>query len=252
METDEIASLDLSMFKEHDLLNIIMQRSEVLADQHRPNQIVKAWCAGNPDPAKEVIDNLGSTLAGRAAAFVHLEYRELRDLLLGLAPGRIADVGCGYAFFDLFAYQDLRHHIDLIDIEQTTHRHFKFKPEASGYSSLSVAREFLSSNGCKDDKITTTNPRCQGRPIVAEVDLAVSFLSCGFHFPWSEYLEFFHTAVRPDGSIILDLRSSESGTALQQMALLGATSKIADVAGGKGKRIHLRKATRAAGRFAAE
>jgi hypothetical protein len=74
---------------------------------------------------------------------------------------------------------------------------------------------------------------------IARPDLAISFLSCGFHYPVDSYLEFFRNTVTDNGTLILDLRESN---ALEQLRKISPLGGIADLDGPpKVLRILLRK-----------
>jgi SAM-dependent methyltransferase len=235
----DVAGLDLTEFTPDDLLNLILQRSEVMFDLPRSGQIIKAWNAGDMDPVSRVVETMGDTVARRAAGVIHAEYRALAPLLRGLAPKRIADIGCGYGFFDLFAARDLSAEVVLIDLESNERRHFGYHAEGAAYSSLSIARKLLESNGIAASAIRTLNPRDEPAEAIDPVDLAVSFLSCGFHYPVSTYAAFFDRAVTPTGSVIVDLRAA---TADQQAATLAPLGRLQDLpAPPKARRVLLRK-----------
>lgn len=240
-EEDRIASLDLTCFDRGDLVNLILQRSEVMFDRPKSGRVIKAWQEGDDAPIQAVVDEMGETIARRAAGVIHAEYKAIKGLLQGLNLKRLADIGCGYGFFDLFAAQDLGCHVLLIDIEENTHRHFGFNLEGAAYSSLSRAKRLLVSNGIKSSMIETLNP--SKKPVEASkpVDLTVSFLSCGFHYPVDTYLPFLDKVLRPGGAAIFDLRRSTSAAQAQKLEEFGALSDM--VAPPKARRVLLRKAT---------
>ena len=235
----EIADLDLSALAPGDLVNLILQRSEVMFDIPRSGRIIRAWNAGDDGPINAVVADKGAEIARRAAAVIHAEYQALRPVLDEIAPGAIADIGCGYAFFDLFAARDYGCDVTLIDLETNTRRHFGFRDEGAAYSSLSVARALLVANGVSTTRIATLNPGRDDVLSAPEADLAVSFLSCGFHYPVDLYLEFFRKVVAPDGTILLDLRAA---TADAQLAALTPFGTVTDLpAPEKARRIRLQK-----------
>ncbi len=201
-----IRALDVSVFSAGDLVNMVLQRSEVLFDLPGGGGAVKQWSAGDDGPIREVAARLGSEIARRTAGVLWAEYRAMRERLAALAPGRIADIGCGYAMFDLFAARDTGASVLLIDIEQNAHRHFGYSDEGSAYTSLSVARSFLIANGMAEDAVMTVNPLSEPLERAGKVDLAVSFLSCGFHYPVDGYMPFFRDQVAAGGAVIVDLR----------------------------------------------
>ncbi len=238
-DTPLIRNLDLSMFGAEDLVNIILQRSEVLYDVPRSGRVIRAWNAGDDAPIRAEVDRLGDEIARRAAGVIHAEYRSLAPALLAHPPRRVADIGCGYALFDLFIAQDTKASVLLIDIETNDRRHFGFAEEGAAYSNLSVARRLLLANGIAEDRITTLNPATQDLGATEDVDLVVSFLSCGFHYPVTSYASYFRDKVLPGGAILLDLRAA---TAAEQLLALTPLGRIEDLpAPPKARRILLRK-----------
>lgn len=235
----EVATLDLTMFDTGDLVNMILQRSEVMYDIPRSGRIIRAWNAGDDGPINAVVAEKGPEIARRTAAVILAEYEALRPVLLGLAPEAIADIGCGYGFFDLFAARDLGAAVTLIDLETNERRHFGFQAQGAAYSSLAKARALLEGNGIAPDKITTLNPGSDDVLGAAPVDLAVSFLSCGFHYPVDLYVPFFHQVVSPEGALILDLRAATATAQLETLDDLGSPIDLA--APEKTRRVLLKK-----------
>lgn len=216
-----VADLDLSMFTRQDFVNIVLQRSDVLGYNRKAYKMVRDWEAGVPGPLEEAVDAQGEDYARAAAELIRGEFEDLRGLMQRLAPARVADIGCGYAIFDFFAYHALGCDLLLIDIEETEHRHFGFEEEGAGYSSLSRATEFLVANGVPADRIRTWNPKREEMPEGPPIDIAFSFLSCGFHYPVDMYLPFFRYAVQPRGAIVLDLRGKVAGQTLPKLKEIG-------------------------------
>jgi SAM-dependent methyltransferase len=235
----EVRALDLSMFAEGDLLNLILQRSEVLFDMPRAGQVIRAWKDGDERPIRAAIARLGPEIARRAAGVILAEYRSLAPVLLADKPRRIADIGCGYALFDLFAARDTGAELVLIDLEENEHRHFGFANEGAAYSNLGVARKMLEANGVAPGAIATLNPLRDDLAAVVPVDLAVSFLSCGFHFPVSTYAPFFHENVASGGAIMVDLRAATAEEQARGLEPLGVISDLPSP--NKARRILLRK-----------
>ena len=222
----EVAALDVSALGPGDLANLILQRSEVLFDRPRPGEAIRAWEAGDEGPIARAVEEMGDEIARRAAGVIHVEYRTLRPRLAALAPGRVADIGCGYALFDLFLARDLNPELLPIDLEANERRHFSFHDEGAAYASLDVARRLLEANGVAPGRIETLNPRVADPAAAGPVDLAVSFLSCGFHYPAATYLPFFTRAVRPGGSVILDLRARTAAAQLAELAAPGSLAAL--------------------------
>ncbi|MDP2739147.1 MAG: class I SAM-dependent methyltransferase [Pseudorhodobacter sp.] len=235
----DVAALTFVALGRDDLVNLILQRSEVLYDVPRAGQVIRAWNAGEMGPILAEVERLGDEIARRAAAVIHAEYLAMQPLLAGLKPRRIADIGCGYGLFDLFAARDLGADVLLIDLESNTRRHFGFAEAGAACSSLSVARALLEENGVAPQAITTLNPAESDPAGAGAVDLAVSFLSCGFHYPVDGYLEYFARAVAPGGHVLLDLREANAAPQLEALTRLGTVEDLP--APPKARRVLLRK-----------
>ena len=134
-ESDRVADLDISVFSKDDVLNLILQRSEIISDCDNHNRYIKDWINGNDQSLHGLIDDMGADmLVRRAAAFILLEYEELFDELSEMKPTAATDIGCGYAIFDLFLSQDFGCDLTLIDLEDSENRNFGLKQNGSAYS----------------------------------------------------------------------------------------------------------------------
>lgn len=221
-----VQALDLTVFDRSDLANLILQRSEVLYDVPRAGAVIRAWNSGDMGPIEAQVDRLGSEIARRAAAVIYAEFEAMRPVLDRLAPRHLADIGCGYGFFSLFVAQAFGCDVTLIDLENNERRHFGFAMEAAAYSSLVVAKKLFMANGIAESRITTLNPVDDDVLAIARPDLAVSLLSCGFHYPVDSYQEFFEKTVADDGAVILDLRESNALAQLKTIAPLGGIEDL--------------------------
>ena len=222
LDLPQIKALDLGAFKASDLSNIILQRSEVLYDLPKAGAVIRAWENGDAGPMQTEIARLGGEIARRAAAVIWLEFDAMRPLLETCAPTRIADIGCGYAFFDLFAARAFGAKVLLIDLESNERRHFGFQAEGAAYSSLAVARTCLEANGIAAEDITVLNPESEDVLSSGASDLVVSFLSCGFHYPLTPYLPFLDHCLSPGGHAIFDLRAAKADGMQAELEALGA------------------------------
>lgn len=240
-DTDTIKSLDVACFSTDDVVNLILQRSEIIRDQPRPGKVVQAWAAGNAAPALALVDKMGDDLIRRAAAIIWLEYQEIKPTIDAMRPQSTADIGCGYAMFDLFLWKDHPGRLLLIDLEQSDDRHFGFQDKGAAYSNLETARRFLERNGVTPDDIVCINPEKTSLADQPAVNLAVSFISCGFHYPCETYLEFFQSGVKPDGAVILDLRTGRAARGTQVLSSVGTVSTLTDSAYGNGQRVLMQK-----------
>jgi hypothetical protein len=235
-----IRALDTSAFGESDMVNMLLQRSEVLYDSPRGVRAVRSWMDGDEGPILSEVERLGDELPRRVAAVIHADFKAIESNLDELPTDRIADIGCGYAIFDLFAARKYGSEILLIDIEQNDGRHFGFEDEAAAYTSLDQAGAFLEANGIEKKKIVRLNPQKKDLSKAKPVDLAVSFASCGFHYPVDTYMDFFDKKVKPGGAVIVDLRRR---TADRQAAKLATLGKLEVLPGHpKSRRVLVRKA----------
>ena len=226
------AQMNYSMFSHGDLVNIVLQRSEILHDIQNPGQKIRAWERGDVSELDAIVTEKSETLAMRAASIIQDEFDELRSVIDPAEPKSIADIGCGYAFFDLFAHVAYDCDLLLVDIEENELRHFGYNNEGAAYTSLSVARDFLSGNGVPDRAITTWNPQIEELEDAERVDVALSLLSCGFHYPVDMYMPFFRFGVRKGGKIILDLRAAQFDQIVKTLSVLG---KVETISTGKGR-----------------
>lgn len=232
-----IQQINVGAFREIDMINLILQRSEIIRDLPRSGRIVKAWTEGDERPIRDVVDKFGEELVRRAAAIIWLEYQEIKPAIDRVAPRIIADIGCGYAIFDLFAWRDFPGRLLLIDLEQSDDRHFGFRDTGAAYTSLEIARKFLVDNGVTAEDIETINPQDTSLPEQGQVDLAVSFISCGFHYPCDTYADFFDKGLASDGAIILDLRKRQADRGLSTLQRFGTVTTLTDCAYGNGQRV---------------
>lgn len=219
-------TLDYAMFGPDDHLKFVLQRSEVLWDVKRVGRLVKAWTHGDAAPLEAAVAEKGADIPARVVADIGAEYRALMAALGAPAPRRVADIGCGYGVFDLFAAREAGAEVILIDIEENDRRHFGFAEEGAAYSDLARARAFLTRNGVPAERVRTLNPEREDVHALGEVDLAVSLLACGFHFPVAAYMRFFERNVAPGGRIVLDLREGRFAPQCAELAHLGALREI--------------------------
>lgn len=242
LDEDAITSLNISALDESDMINLILQRSEIIRDQPRFNRYIKSWTQGDDAPMKDLIDRLGiETLTRRAAAYIYLEYQQLRPIFEKKKPKTAADIGCGYAFFDLFLAKEFGTKLVLIDLESNENRHFGFKSEGAAYSSLAATETFLTDNNIPPKDIQTVNPETTDVAKFKNLDYAFSFISCGYHYPWHTYRDFFLNSVADKGRIIIDIRAHTLGDAMLEMSEIGYVRAIEKAANNSADRIMIAK-----------
>ena len=57
-----VQALDLDMFDETDILNVVLQRSAVLYDVNRGGRLIRQWSQGNATPLADVVREKGKEL----------------------------------------------------------------------------------------------------------------------------------------------------------------------------------------------
>ncbi|MEP3847407.1 MAG: hypothetical protein ABJM43_18840 [Paracoccaceae bacterium] len=242
MDALQITELDTSSLDDSDVLNLILQRSEIIRDQDDYNSYIKAWIRNDHAPILDLINLLGrDTLIRRAAAFIYLEFEQLKPIFDKNTPNYVADIGCGYALFDLFLAKEYDSKLALIDLESNEFRHFGFADSGAAYSSLANTDTFLKANGVKKSKLKTYNPETDDLGKIKKLDYAFSFISCGFHYPLSTYEQFFHDSVRDEGRIIVDIRARELGKTMLEVSRWGSTRALVKAANNSADRVMITK-----------
>lgn len=234
----DVAAISAAHLSARDIMNLVLQRSEIIRDQDRPNRFIKAWTNGDDAPLVELVENIGAEeLLHRAAAFIYLEFQQLKPFLKAPKPKRIADIGCGYAIFDLFLAREFGTKLILIDLETSHQRHFGFEAQGAAYSDLSRTRDFLTANGIDDGLIEVRNPNESDLSDIKGLDYVFSLISCGFHYPWDTYLDFYQSALSSRGRIIIDIRTQEFAKAFPEVSKIGFVRHLAKSANGHAERI---------------
>lgn len=144
---------------------------------------------------------------------------------------RIVDIGCGMGIYHAFIsqhYANRSHHFlvdrsnNQIDVpESNDHKKFARKGgfhknarEVAFYSSEQCARKIATMNGMTSERwqwvnATESNVRALG---MASVDVVMSLLSWGFHYPVSTYAAAARAVLKPGtGRLILELRAGQDG-----------------------------------------
>ena len=122
-----------------------------------------------------------------------------------------------------------------------TSRHFGFKSEGAAYSSLGATKTFLTDNGVPAKDVKTVNPETTDVTQFKDLDYAFSFISCGYHYPWHTYRDFFLSNVADDGRIIIDIRAHTLGDAMLELSEIGYVRAVEKAAKNSADRIMIAK-----------
>lgn len=143
------------------------------------------------------------------------EYATIRKALPAQCDA-VLDVGCGVAGLDVFLerhYRGRGAHFYLLDKSRTEKKvYYDMNARGAFYNSLGVAEELLSSNGVPRGRIhlleaNEANEIRVDRP----VDLVVSLISWGFHYPVATYAKQAREVLSDRGVVILDVRKNAGG-----------------------------------------
>jgi SAM-dependent methyltransferase len=146
------------------------------------------------------------------------EFASIRDAL-PTACSAVLDIGCGVAGIDALIH---RHYegqpidyflLDKTHVDRTIH--FGFRPRGSFYNSLGVARSVLAANGISPDRIHLLEAADDNSiRIERRIDVVLSLLSWGFHYPVAAYLDRVDQLLGAGGVVILDVRRGTDGVAV--------------------------------------
>jgi len=128
----------------------------------------------------------------------------------------ILDIGCGMAGINIpiFRYfQRLEIDFYLLDrtfIEERIYYHFQER--GAFYNSLRMAKEFLQENGLPSNKIHLIHAPQDGIIRLGQkIDLLISLISWGWHYPIATYLDSVINLLSPNGRLIVDVRRDTDG-----------------------------------------
>ena len=158
----------------------------------------------------------GEALAKHFSRDIWDEYETIRGHLPASA-GAVLDIGCGVGGIDapLFEHfgRDAATRFYMLDKTDLTPKvYYGFQQHAAYYNSLEITREFLEANGVPASNIHLMEATADNRIDLSEpVDIAISLLSWGYHYPVDTYLSRVHELLSPGGKLILDVREKTDG-----------------------------------------
>lgn len=162
-----------------------------------------------------------SFIEARRAATIGRRYqRDIErtlDLVQPHLPARIeaaVDVGGGIGGLCLGLWRrfpSTLRRLFLLDRTEVTPTYYTgFRKEAAFYNSLDVGRRFLLENGVPPEVSRTVDAADEPFPD-GPLDLVISTLAWGFHFPVSTYVEEARRALSREGALILHVRKGTDG-----------------------------------------
>ena len=195
-------------------------------------RFVSAYARGNPQKVDSDYFELMEIEAKALAPYVTKSVRSVLDIGAGLG-------GVDLALRKIFALEK----IVLLDKNAEEARVFYgFEERGAYYNSLDLARQMLELNGVPSEEIFCLEAPSDGNIVLPpeagkSVDLVISTISWGFHYPISLYLESVHRLLSKDGSLIVDVRKGTGGR--EALSSLFSVETIAE--SDRGERLLARK-----------
>lgn len=143
-----------------------------------------------------------------------IDYKEFKDFLPEKADN-LLDIGCGLGGINLKISKNYKDKIKIILYDKSVidkKIYYNFKSKGAFYNSLKLAKAFLNLNGIsKSNMISIEYNKNNIIPIDHKVDIVISLLSWGFHYPIGTYIDQIKNILSNKGVLILDIRRGEGG-----------------------------------------
>ncbi len=140
---------------------------------------------------------------------IEKDYHEIKEHLPGTVTS-ILDIGCGVGGINLFLsshYEDKQPIFYLFDKTQVSDSvYYQFKDDSAFYNSLEVAAETLRNNNVDEKNLHKLDAHEFNLSELDGVDLCISLISWGFHYPLDTYLDDVLDCLAENGSLLLDFR----------------------------------------------
>lgn len=141
--------------------------------------------------------------AGAYAAACLYDFEAMKPYLV---PGDVLDIGCGLATTSVLIQRHCGGHLHLLDGTGNGKRWANYGATMQPYNDRALTELMLRSNG-----VTDFTWHDVGATALPPVDVVVSLISWGWHYPVQAYLKAVAAALRPGGRLILDLRERTRG-----------------------------------------
>jgi len=141
----------------------------------------------------------------------------------------VLDIGCGLGITDLCIFEhygrDGRIMFNLFDKTEYPERlYFGFEDVAAFYNDLELAKKLLLDYGISEENIATIDAEKDELGKLENIDLVISSIAWGFHFPISIYIHEVVNLMHENSVLILDLRKGTGG--VEELELFFDCNKI--------------------------
>lgn len=152
---------------------------------------------------------------------------------------KVLDIGCGLGLLDLFLYnyykQSKATKFYLFDRSQVNKKvYYGFRPRAAFYNSLELTKDLCVTNGMANEQINIVEATNENLLKIKDIDLVVSSIAWGFHFPINTYVKEVKSAMKVGAVLVVDIRKGTDG--LEQLKKEFDVKEIID-GGPKAQRI---------------
>lgn len=130
---------------------------------------------------------------------------------------KILDIGCGIAGVDCVLNAHYKNpSFYLLDKSTVDNKiHYGFQKTGAFYNSLQVAREILEINGVNSNQINTIEVDDVLTVVFPQdMNLVISLMSWGFHYPVDVYLDNVTKILSDKGVLVIDVRDNTNGIEL--------------------------------------
>ncbi len=146
------------------------------------------------------------------------EAKEIYNQLPQKNYKNMASIGPGNGILECILAQSMNFDtITLIDIEHSEyHRHLYSDSDSAGYANLQATMQFMQDNNILS-QFVLCNPTKQALPN-QPIDLVISILAMGFHFPMKEYADYIYNNLVSGGVLVFDYRKGVNDTDFQRIS----------------------------------
>lgn len=145
----------------------------------------------------------------------------LINSILDRVPNSVLDIGCGLGIYDLaindfYSTNNIKFHLldKTTSEEEEKNVYYGHQEIGAYYNNLDYTKEFLMINGVSEENIncitvsenlTDVNENLKNN--LTNIDLIISIISWGFHYPVKTYLDSIYQILANDGLLCFHCRS---------------------------------------------